>query len=412
MLKSFLSFGAIALGFLLLSPVATVIEASRDNCRCLTFEEMNGIDEFTELSNANGTMEGDVSQTYGVGCGAHYKSGSLFCEDEEYCDYQWCFVNSQNCKLQHSPSNIYPFLSYSYAACGYIDTFKRDPGYHLQNGVVLQGVYKDNHRGYEGTICDQKDGPNSCYGTVVDLVDQMFLRSNVLNISFNIISVPESVTKRAESYGPFLENDENMDYGACVYAASLGVVDLCIGAFTKNRQRAAISSYLEMGVTSEYLVVRDVPVDNTLKKMIVNVFAPFHFSLWFVTFAVLFLLSLLFLVQEHSWSELRETHIYDSAGLATYNAVLGFFSQGYVTEGDPSSWGGRFTLLAIAVQILLTGAAYTANLTNFLVRGSSSSTVESLDEAIQKELKVCVLRNKISVLNSTYDNIQYAINRK
>jgi len=417
-LKLFLPFGAIALGVLLLSPV--VIEASRGKCPCLTFEEKDDNDEFEEeFFNYNSTtMQGVDFRTYGVGCGAHDANTSFFCEtDEEWCDYQWCYVDAENCELEHSPSFIYPVVSYSYAACGYTDDYQRDPSSHLKEGIVLQGVYIDNHRGYEGTECANPNILNdhtTCSGTVVELMNDFFYLKKPYNITLNITSVPEQITKRAESYGPFLENSENMEHGACVYATSLGVVDLCIGAFTKNSQRAGISSFLEMGVTSEYLVVQYAPVVNDLSNMnktIRNIFAPFSLTLWIVTFAVLFLLSLLFLVQEYSWSELRATRIENSAGLAAYNAALSFFSQERITERDPSSWGGRFTLLAIAVQVLLTGASYTANLTNFLVRGSSSLAVESMHEVITKELEVCVLRNKISILESNFGDgaIKYAI---
>ena len=95
-------------------------------------------------------------------------------------------------------------------------------------------------------------------------------------------------------------------------------------------------------------------------------------------------------------------------------AVLGFFAAGTETEKEPMTWGGRFTLLAIAVQIFLTTASYTANLTNFLVRDGFDTVVDNIDEAIQQRVEICVLRNKIAILDATYgeNNIYYVINRK
>jgi hypothetical protein len=100
-----------------LSPVA--IEASLEKCPCLTFEEMDDIDEFEEFLNGDSTVRGVDFRTYGIGCGAHNDANSShLCEDEEWCDYQWCYVDAENCELDHSPSMLHPFVSYSYAACG------------------------------------------------------------------------------------------------------------------------------------------------------------------------------------------------------------------------------------------------------------------------------------------------------
>jgi len=194
----------------------------------------------------------------------------------------------------------------------------------------------------------------------------------------------------------------------------MSVVDLCIGAFTKNRQRTLVSTFVEMGVTSEYLIVGGMVSSKTTAQMIKGIFAPFSPSLWVTTFGVLILLSFLFVVQESSsWSEFKKAPL-ATAGFAAYNASLGFFAQEGITNDDPLTWGGRFTFLAIAVQILLAGASYTANLTNFLVRNGFETSVESIEDAIGQQLQVCVLRNKMASLDNIYgkDVIQYAINRK
>ena len=149
--------------------------------------------------------------------------------------------------------------------------------------------------------------------------------------------------------------------------------------------------------------------EKSISQMINDIFAPFTLSLWVVTLCVLILLSFLFILQEIPWSKFKKAPV-ATAGLAAYNALLGLFAQGSVND-DPMTWGGRFTLLAIAVQILLVGASYTANLTNFLVRGGLQISVESVEDAIGQRLRVCVLRNKIAILDNTYgkDIIRYAI---
>ena len=61
--------------------------------------------------------------------------------------------------------------------------------------------------------------------------------------------------------------------------------------------------------------------------------------------------------------------------------------------------------------VLLEGASYTANLTNFLIQKGMPSGIENMEDAIQQTVPVCVLRNKIPILDSTYgkDKIKYAI---
>ena len=54
---------------------------------------------------------------------------------------------------------------------------------------------------------------------------------------------------------------------------------------------------------------------------------------------------------------------------------------------------------------------YTANLNNFLIQKGMPSGIENMKDAIQQNVPVCVLRNKIPILDSTNgkDKIKYAI---
>ena len=58
---------------------------------------------------------------YGLNhCSAFDQDLAPFCSDalEDWCVYQWCFVNASNCNVQASPSQYFPGLSFSYLACG------------------------------------------------------------------------------------------------------------------------------------------------------------------------------------------------------------------------------------------------------------------------------------------------------
>ena len=96
-----------------------------------------------------------------------------------WCKSEWCYVDPSNCRLPHARSEYFPQsgLYYSYVTCGFIDDFQRDPVYSME-GDVLRGVLIDNHRGYQGTMCDD-DG--SCEGPVVNLV-ALLARYSGLNV--------------------------------------------------------------------------------------------------------------------------------------------------------------------------------------------------------------------------------------
>jgi hypothetical protein len=215
------------------------ISGINDNCPCLSLDKLSE-------GNANELFEFDPTLNiteYGVGCGTHDAYGDtclLKRHNGTWCDSEWCFVDPRNCELTHKPSVAISSSSryYSYSACGYIDEYTRDQ--NTLNGHVLQGVLHENYRGYQGTICpgNSGDGDNECYGTVVDLAD--FLVNSDLNITINYTTIPDWVTERARSHQPFIDNKENIKHGACVMAASMGIVDLCIGAFTKNLQRGEL----------------------------------------------------------------------------------------------------------------------------------------------------------------------------
>ena len=122
------------------------------------------------------------------------------------------------------------------------------------------------------------------------------------------------------------------------------------------------------------------------------------------------MLSFLFAVQEGPrdwWVGFKGAPISTTAH-CIYNALLRFWtgevflpSDGRVEDGG--TWAGRFTLLAIGVQILLAGASYTANLTNFLVRSGFESTIVDIEDAINQKKRICVLKNKVAILETIYE---------
>mmetsp|Transcript_25086 Transcript_25086/g.26920 ORF Transcript_25086/g.26920 Transcript_25086/m.26920 type:complete len:659 (-) Transcript_25086:209-2185(-) len=399
------------------STTTTVINR---NCPCLSDPALEeSASEIAQDEEELSAIDDSLNITsYGIGCGPHDNTDDS-CGDgsrqRDWCNAEFCWVDPNNCDLQHHAS--FKFVEnpryYSYAACGYVDTFSRDP--ERMEGKEIKIVKHENFRGYQGTICHNKEeipftSTDDCYGTTIDLLEYIIEESEY-NFNLTFTTVPDWVTEKAEAFPLFIDNNENMKHGACVYAASLEVVDVCLGAFTKNIERTQVSSFIEMGVTSEYLIVTKTVEEPTTGQHIRDIFAPFSPALWGVTFGVLMILSLLFIAQETSLKEFKKSPV-NAVTMALYQGSLSFFVGGPETvEGEKETWGGRFTLLAIAVVVLLEGASYTANLTNFLVQQGMPGGIESMEDTIQQTVPVCVLRNKIPILDNVYgkDKIKYAI---
>jgi len=303
-LRLSLSVVAAVLQFQLLGVVGLDGNAKfsgKSSCPCL--QKMEDLPKLAEEDFSAGPHDVDLTE-YGLGCEKH-DSGTEHCENSDsgsWCDSQWCFVDPTNCEMPHVHSLDFPHSMrfYSYTTCGFINNWKREPNVTMK-GKVLQAVVMNSHRGYQGTIC-KDDG--QCYGTVVDLVKYLGLAHHELNVrmdfslfvlwkglSFSFsssvlshfnnmytmfyvsfatkITVPEEIYNRSLVYKPFQDNKEHPNHGACVYATGklrmrklfkchpiptaatyrlccetlkgASAVDLCIGAFTKNRHRTAVS---------------------------------------------------------------------------------------------------------------------------------------------------------------------------
>ena len=425
--SSGVAFLASTLLILLCIGKVNSISSGYSNCPCVD-EVPPLIEEDEAIANGWGI---DNITNYGIGCDKHDKKYNNFCQSNDttpgLCKSEFCYVDPLNCNLPNRQSHRFPSSPryFSFATCGYTDEWSRDP--IRLKGEVLQGVLIDNHRGYEGTILNDindeyiddipYDGRGviryhdnkQYYGTVIDLMEHLVNQTD-LNFTINFTVIPEIATNHANNHQPFIDADENMEHAACVYASGTSAVDLCIGSFTKSRHRNAVSSFLEMGVSSEYLVV-SISEPETTGELISSIFAPFSPALWGVTFAVLIVLSLLFAVQEAPrdwWLRFKEAPT-SSLAHASYNALLRFWahetllpSDGRVEDGG--TWAGRFTLLAIGVQILLTGSSYTANLTNYLVRNGFGTSITSIDQAIAEKYRICILKNRVNILQGIYGN--------
>lgn len=248
----------------------------------------------TVLSLINEVGNATNMATYGLGCDYHDIDTAICdgaCEDnsdaplvhcgKSWCKFAWCYVDPMNCKLQHSWSPWFPEsgLHYSYATCNYADVFK----YENSNltGKTLRIGLNTNSGGWKGAYHKEGkhfDGPlDQWKGPLVEL-----LKAAATSRQFDI----ELLTPPA-----FLENKSteffhsSSKYDLCIYATSLGILDMCVGEYTISDSRASVTDFLVLDEVELYLVTTGIneaftPQERRLTN-IATIFQSFTSNTWF-----------------------------------------------------------------------------------------------------------------------------------
>ena len=426
------------------------------SCPCLTAEELQATrgsmedlpppsDPFEKrkafvtgvsVSNKNSNAE-DAADTkrnfnatteYGVNCAPHdlYQPVCSNVEDcttliplpadcdKSFCQRSFCFVDPQNCSLYHKASSLYPNVHYSYATCGHMDSFTFTERRKSLQDQTLQVAINSNTGGWmgayhpEGSFATANQGAQWT-GPMVEFLKDAATRGG---FRLNITSPP--IWLQHESAKFF--GDSSFD--ACVYATSLGYLDLCIGAYTITDKRASVTPFFELGSDPVYLVTfsddeTGVSYQETLLRSVLTIFQPFTYGSWImIAFICLPVLGALMLFHEYGTpgSAFPEEHEVVTTNTVTgvqkleakripfrqhvpkalYMSYLSFFNGSY----DPVvvTLGGKVNLLAILSFVLLVLAVYTANLAAILTQDASQSPIDSLDEAIKANFNFCASR--------------------
>ena len=187
--------------------------------------------------------------SYGIGCGKHdvgtavcnRKSTDTTCirvmpvplhcsADDSWCGASWCYVNTSGCQLTHAPSDYFPssLRFYSYATCGYADEFANGKrAAEALRGSVLRVGFLSNSGGWQGAYnpSGHHARDEAWHGPMVTLIQTLEAK---LGVHINISSAPSSVYDASGSSSTFSQ---------CVFATSLGFLDLCVAMFTITDQR-------------------------------------------------------------------------------------------------------------------------------------------------------------------------------
>ena len=390
-------------------------------CRCLPIvTPLYNVTTDSDIPDSPAFAVAARNSTFGVGCWTHDKvlptcrqhapsspntlanlqlcqqqviPRPSFCDQTsklpEFCGYPWCYVDPSQCQVYNEHSLLFPdsHRYYSYATCGYPDKFTGDVVRHASRGSILRVYYHHSSAGFIGAYHPGKEDnirDDRWYGPYVDLIQHVASAAGfVINITVIPQHVKDTAARMTNSSSPSTH---------CAYAATLGYVDICVGSFTITTARTAFSRYFTITHEDSYLVVPGH--GPSLWEKVRTVFVPFAPELWLWLFVSVIVVSIVFAFQERS---LKDGDFEDfegnPRGVATmlfrtvYFGLAGLLGGGLVhNAGDP---GGRVTSLGLIWFFVLVNAFYTANLTTFLVTQSTTGSISSVEDAVDKRVVLC-----------------------
>ena len=409
-----------------LSPPADAFETRNSVLVGMSVTNKNNNEEDTTATsrNFNATTE------YGVNCAPHDLYQPICVDvddcttliplpaecDKSFCQRSFCFVDPKNCALYHKASSVYPNnnIHYSYATCGHMDSFTFTERRKSLQGQTLQVALNSNTGGWMGAYHPEGSFATTSNGAPWTGPMVEFLKDAATRGGFRLNITAPPMWLREESAKFF--GDSSFD--ACVYATSLGYLDVCIGAYTITDKRASVTPFFELGSDPVYLVTfsddeTGVSYQETLLRSVLTIFQPFTYGSWImIAFICLPVLGALMLFHEYGTpgSAFPEEHEVITTNTVTgeqkleakripfrqhvpkalYMSYLSFFNGSY----DPVvvTLGGKVNLLAILSFVLLVLAVYTANLAAILTQDASQSPIDSLEEAIKANYNFCASR--------------------
>jgi len=240
--------------------LAMLLDKGHPSCPCL-----DNLDAFPiDSSELTGKLYEDLGDSfnkeeYGVGCKTHDKTtpqcmdghcSSAVC-DQSWCNRSWCFVDPTNCTFLNRRSERFQRRFHSYATCGDMDFYTRENRAAALEGRTLKAGFNSNSGGWIGAYSSTLEhfkGPIERWsGPIVEFVKAAAVRGR-----FNL-SVTEPPQFLRDNSNEFFLSESSFDL--CVYATSLGYLDLCVAQYTITDQRAASTSFMVLDSSPLYVIV-------------------------------------------------------------------------------------------------------------------------------------------------------------
>jgi len=361
-----------------------------ERCPCETAEELG--DEF---GNA----------TYGLLCNYH-DSSTEDCSGvspETYCTYAWCYVKPLTCTLPMHPSSLTSGRWWSYPTCGFLDAYTTYTLQHsLYNATLLTAVLT-NSGGWKGSYCS---AAGDCSGPMHDFLMRTLVGEGARP---DVVSTFTDVQLQQDAFVPEVmgavyraDPNESSSFQACVYATGMGYIDLCIGSFTMSAERRLISNMIMIDLEPVYLVAPQSNSTHFLWTNLGKTFMPFTPGLWIVIICITICLSLLMVWHEHVPGGYFSSYsCIDALRHSLYRGCVSFMSAAPLF--DPATPGGRSTTLALGIMVLMTTAAYTANLASLLVTNEvNEASASEIGRIVGSGQRICVpVSQKESIIGNT-----------
>lgn len=417
-------------------------------CPCLSRDELVAVlgdDSTTDMSLVESNET--TIDLYGIGCSAHSLQSDPQCHSnstagDESCtgilpkpldcaldkDYQswchrfWCYVDTDHCDLPHSvtsdsnnnataPTTALEKLYHSYATCGHMDMEST----HSQQAQDLRGRrlrtgFNSNTGGWMGSY-----NPDGSFGMNDDWTGPMveFVIDAARSGNFSLVqsAPPEWLVNESTAFWG------SSSFNLCVYAVSLGYLDLCVSDLTITPERAAATPFFELDSAPIYLLTfletDEASAWDRFVSQVFKIYQPFHRDSWlFIFLFCIPSLGVLMLFHEYdspgtAFSEKKDYRVVEASSRqggrpkietrshpmwkqsikAAYISFLAFFMRSYRVR--VFSAGGKLQLLAISCFILLTTTVYTANLAAQFVQDAQKAPVANLEEALQRGMNFC-----------------------
>mmetsp|Transcript_48166 Transcript_48166/g.109632 ORF Transcript_48166/g.109632 Transcript_48166/m.109632 type:complete len:809 (+) Transcript_48166:56-2482(+) len=383
-------------------------QAGAPECPCLDAASF-------EAQEAHGTLANlSLPQNYGLaGCQAYdaYRSSVLAsCSgahpgDKEmaFCFSSWCYVDPRICQVNASqcarlgdPDNIMCRdrekklsnhlalkslgLYYSYSTCGFLDSYTAHAGIQdVMNSTLLVSCMSDWPWVVEGYRWK---------GVLFNFVQEACWDEFKCTFSF---ADPVVSQESIAAVGP-------SKWNGCIHDVAIGRLDMCIGSFWITEERQQMVTFLPPLFQAHwYLVTPKVEAEGFWKlwkwEILKKPFKPFSARLWISIATFLAIGGLVFALVEAPGYALDRgrpgEHRFYQALYGLYLSFTWCCAGGSISR--PKTFAGRLVTLGLGCMLLFVVACYTASLASLLVAERGQEPVKSLEEAIQRKMRVCMV---------------------
>lgn len=227
-------------------------------------------------------------------------------------------VQSQSeCALAAKPSRVRKNRFYSYATCGYFDKYYVEEV--LKNdwkGAKIRIVNVDNTGGWKGSYCSIENEKltgdptvdktaGTCHGPVQDFIRRVLHISGADEEEIATFTHESLFVNNQHLYLPppvmnATVSKKNLIFDACVTAAAMGFVDICVGAHVTLVERTEKTHMHLLYSEPYYLVSKRKDDSMSLTDYMYRAFLPFHPTLWLMLIGCSVLFAVVLLWQEKS----------------------------------------------------------------------------------------------------------------